>query len=92
MTDPIKPTNRDILKAIREVKDMQIAQGKDIDGLLDWKKGLDIAKSAVEEYKRAEEKTREARQKREIWKQVGIVLGLISAVLYVYLETRGVHP
>lgn len=86
------PTNSDLLREIREVRDMQISQGQHIDTLLRWKEAQDIAKSAVDEYKRQEQSDRFDRQKKEILKQVGIVLGLVATVLYVYLQTKGIKP
>lgn len=49
----------------------------------------DIAKQAVDEYKKDEESRREANQKREVYKQIGVVLTLIAALIYVYLEAHG---
>lgn len=91
-----QPTNRAlqqlITKGFAEVKDVQREQQADIATLLDWKKGTEIAKNAVAEYKRGEEQLKEARQRRELFKQAGIVLGLITTVIYVYLSTKGMHP
>lgn len=91
-----QPSNRAlqqlITKGFADVKDVQQQQQADINQLLDWKKGTEIAKNAVAEYKRDEEQSKESRQKRELLKQGGIVLGLVTTVIYVYLSTKGIHP
>lgn len=71
---------------------MQRTQGGDIQTLKDWKQSLDIGQAAVSEYKRQEQQTSEARKRRELLKQAGIIFGLIITVLYVYIESHGVHP
>lgn len=91
-SETTQPTNRDLLKEIREVKAMQASQHQDIQTLKDWRRDLTIAKTAVDEYKSQERVDRQNRQKREVWKQAGIVLGLIATALYVYLQTKGIHP
>lgn len=53
---------------------------------------IEIGKKAIEEYKKEEQSERDAKQRREIMKQVGYVLGLVGLVLYVYLTSKGVHP
>lgn len=57
-----------------------------------WKEKIEIGKAAVDEYKKEEQANRDSGQKREIFKQVGIVLTLVAAVLYVYIEAHGIHP
>lgn len=60
--------------------------------LENWKEKIEIGKAAVDEYKKEEKTNRDSNQRREIFKQAGVVLALIAAVLYVYLEAHGVHP
>lgn len=96
MGSPQQPTNRAlqqlITRGFEDVKEVQQALRADIDSLLDWRKGTEIAKNAVAEYKKSEELSKESRQKRELLKQAGVVLGLVITVLYVYLSTKGIHP
>lgn len=81
----IQPTNSDI---IREIQKMNSRLGV----LESWKERIEIGKAAIDEYKKEEKINRDSNQRREIFKQTGIVLALIAAVLYVYLESHGVHP
>lgn len=78
-----QPTNADILKEVRSMNNR-------IAALEQWKQGTEIARAAVEEYKKEEQSIRDSRQRREIMKQVGVVLSLMAAILYVYLESRRV--
>lgn len=91
-----QPSNRQlkdlIVKGLDEIREAQRQQRSDIDELQEWKKGTEIAKQAVAEYKRAEATEKEAKQRRELLKQAGIVLALITTVIYVYLSTKGIHP
>lgn len=79
------PTNADIYRKLDDVSNR-------VGVLEEWKRGLDIAKQAVDEYKKDEQSRRESNQRREVLKQVGIILALVAAVLYVYLEAHGIHP
>lgn len=93
MTPPKKnPTNADLFRQNGELSRQLNGMNNRVLALEEWKRGLDIAKQAVTEYKNDEQQRRDANQKREVIKQVGIVLALIAAVLYVYLEAHGIHP
>lgn len=79
------PTNADIYRKLDGVSNR-------VTTLEEWKRGLDIAKQAVDEYKKDETANRTAQQKRELLKQAGIVLALIAGVLYIFLESHGIKP
>lgn len=93
-----QPPNSEILKAVKEVKDMQAAQAREIKVLTDWKQHEDAYRAALKQVKdeEAQEKTTGQKdsdfQKRtEIMKQVGIVLALIIALLSAYGIAHGVR-
>lgn len=90
-----RQTNREMLEEIKReikgVKSMQNVQATDITELKTWRKNMEIAKQAVAEYKQTEQAAKDAKQRREIMKQIGYVLGLIGLVLYIYLQSHGVH-
>lgn len=83
---------QEIHKELKGIKTVQTAQAKDLEDLKNWRLGIEIGKSAVEEYKQQEQADKDARQRREVLKQAGYVLGLVGLVLYVYLSSKGVHP
>jgi hypothetical protein len=92
MTPKKNPTNSDIYKKLDHM-DIRI------NALESWKIAEDAARKAVSDY-RSNESARERDKnlnsesyaKREVLKQTGYILGLLSLALYVYLSTRGVHP
>jgi len=47
----------------------------------------DAGQAAVDRYKASKEET----TKMDVLKQVGIVLGLITLVLYAWLASKGIH-
>lgn len=70
-----------------------------IGALEQWKIAEDAARAAVKEYREGEEKSRinslkhrEAKAWMDILKQVGIILGIVTAILYAYASTRGINP
>lgn len=87
-----EPTNADILKAVGDVS------GRVTD-LENWKLQEDAYRAALARIKDEEAsdkmnnlKTDEAKRRTEIMKQLGIVLGLIIAILYAYMATKGIKP
>jgi len=63
---------------------------------MDWRRGIDIGKAAVDEYKAQlvqDEQRRllnkEAKTKTEMFKQVAIVLGYVGIALSLYLSAKG---
>lgn len=92
-----EPTNGDLLKEIKGVKDMQIAQSKDVTVLMNWKIQEDAYRAALAKVKSDEEQAKyqglrdgEIKRRTEIMKQIGIVLALIVAILYAYAATHGI--
>lgn len=101
MSPPSKkqqPTNSDLMKEIREVKSMQTSQGDRISTLELWKVSEDAYRAALARVKDEEEDNKfrklrdgELSKRSEVLKQVGIILGLITAILYAYLSTKGIR-
>lgn len=67
-----------------------------IDGLIEWKRGLDIAKQAVEEYKRQEQADKMQNSKsaayngvKDLMPYVVAVLVAVAAYLYVIASKGG---
>lgn len=92
-----EPTNSDLLKEIKGVKDMQMSQAKDISHLMNWKLQEDAYKAALKQVKHEEDQAKIAgmrdgdfKRRTEIMKQAGIVLALIIAILYAYAATHGI--
>jgi len=86
------PSNGDLYKLLTNM-DARIST------LETWKIAKDAANEAVKQYQNSEAKkysdniqNRERKQRYEVYKQVGYILGLVSVALYVYLSTRGAHP
>jgi hypothetical protein len=89
---PKNPTIRDVFQKLNNM-DVRIG------ALENWKIAEDAAKKAVFDYRQEEAnkasnsiKNKERRERYEVYKQLGYILGLIGVALYVYLSTRGVHP
>lgn len=87
-----EPTNADILKAVSDMS------GR-IQALENWKLQEDAYRAALARVKDEEAKERsnklttdEAKKRTELMKQAGIVLGLIIAILYAYMATKGIQP
>lgn len=88
----IEPSNAEILNAIKGVSDRVIV-------LEDWKRNEDAYRAALAKVKSEEQEAKVssqaddfAKRRTEIMKQVGIVLGLVAAILYAYAATKGIHP
>lgn len=85
-----EPTNADIIKEVRSISDRLLI-------VEDWKRNEDAYRAALAKVK-AEEKSAKveardddvAKRRTEIMKQVGIVLGLVVAILYAYAATKGI--
>lgn len=87
-----EPTNADILKAVSDMSDR-------VRTLENWKLQEDAYRAALARVKDEEAKERsnklttdEAKKRTELMKQAGIVLGLIIAILYAYMATKGIQP
>lgn len=85
-----EPTNADIIKEVRSISDRLLI-------LEDWKRNEDAYRAALAKVKSEEKETKSeaaaseyAKRRTEIMKQVGIVLGLIVAILYAYAATKGI--
>jgi hypothetical protein len=92
-----QPSNSDILKAVKQLKDMQVAQAKDIGILMNWKIAEDAYRAALAKVKSDDEQSKyqglrdnELKKRTELIKQAGIVVALIIAILYAYATTHGV--
>lgn len=86
------PTNGDLYRLLTDMNAR-------LTTIEQWKIAKDAAAAAVKEYQDREAIkhrdgviTRESVTKREVYKQLGYILGLVSLALYVYLSTKGVHP
>lgn len=91
------PTNADLLKEIRAIRGEQNKMRSDLDVVIEWKRGLEIGKAAVDEYKRQQSdeqrqklESRAARSKTEVLKQLGYILALGGAILYAFAASRGI--
>lgn len=87
-----EPTSSEIIQSIKGVSDRVII-------LEDWKRNEDAYRAALAKVKDEEQQSRTtgeadafAKRRTEIMKQVGIVLGLLAAILYAYAATKGIHP
>jgi hypothetical protein len=85
-----EPSNTEILNELRDI-------GKRLGDLERWKISEDAYRAALAQVKRDEKEANhdaiaaEAITKRtELFKQAGIVLGLIAAILYAYAATKGI--
>lgn len=97
MTPRKEPTNADLLREIKGVKDMQSSQGKDIGILMNWKVAEDAYRAALAKVKGDEEtahyqvlRDSELKKRTEIFKQIGIIAGIVIAILYAYVATHGI--
>ena len=97
MTPRKEPTNADLLREFKTVKDMQISQGKDISILMNWKVAEDAYRAALAKVKSDEEQSKfqglrdgELKKRTELIKQMGIVIMLVIAILYAYAATHGI--
>lgn len=89
-----------VARDVREVKGLVVSQGKElgehgrqIGELQNWKRGIDIAKNAVEEYKRQEQSDKYNSAKTTTYKNLGEVLKYVvplivalMALLYAYTD------
>lgn len=96
MAPRTEPTNTTLLKEIKGVRDEQQVMRNDVNILLDWKRGIEIGKAAVDEYKAQQDNDeqrqlqgKESRSRAEILKQVAYVVGLIGVVLYAWASSKG---
>lgn len=87
-----EPTNTEILNEIRGISARLLI-------IEDWKRNEDAYRAALAKVKSEEQQQKAdsrsddfAKRRTEIMKQVGIVLGLIAAILYAYAATKGIHP
>lgn len=87
-----KPTNADILK---EIKDL----GTRLTEIERWKLTTIAAQKAVDEYRKQEEAARVSRISQttqtewtKVAKQVGVIAGILIAIFYAYLNTKGIKP
>lgn len=92
-----QPSNSDILKAVKAVKELQVSQAKEIGILMNWKLQEDAYRAALAKVKSEEEESKyqglrdnEIKKRTELIKQIGIVAALIIAILYAYATTHGV--
>jgi hypothetical protein len=95
-TNSVEPTNSEILAELKSMNKVIERHGTDIDGLKDWRRGTEIAKAAVDEYKRELElegkgiKTVDAGINQDSFKLMGKALGIISALIalfYAFLQS-----
>lgn len=85
-----EPTNADIIKEVRTISDRLLI-------IEDWKRNEDAYRAALAKVKSEESSAKKeardddaAKRRTEIMKQVGIVLGLVVAILYAYAATKGI--
>lgn len=85
-----QPTNAEILQEVQAMSGRLLV-------IEDWKRSEDAYRAALAQVKAEEKESKTTSQnddfmkrRTEIMKQVGIVLGLIAAILYAYASTRGV--
>jgi hypothetical protein len=95
---PSKNSEASYLKEIRDdikvVKNMQLAQGQDIEGLKKWKIAEDAYRAALLQVRNEEkEKLAETAQKAwiKILKEVYPIIGILGAILYAYANSKGIH-
>lgn len=98
MAERRNPTNSDLLKGINEVKAVQKTQDGRIGALELWKVSEDAYRAALAKVKREEEESQytrlrdgELRKRTEVFKQIGIIAGIIIAILYAYSATHGIR-
>lgn len=96
MTTKKEPSNSELIK---EVRDMYTGLDGRVVHLENWKRNEDAYRAALSQVKNEElqDKTQtradaDSRRRTEILKQIGIVLGLIIAILYAYMATKGIKP
>lgn len=87
---PTEPTNAELDQEIKAIDNRVLT-------LEDWKRDEDAYRAAVARVKAEEATDRnrrasdsETKKRTEIMKQVGIILALITAILYAYASTHGV--
>lgn len=84
-----QPTNSDIIAKIDTMNTR-------VTSLEDWRRGEEIARKAVDEYKRKEQEDRIAKaqlSRDKEWTEVGkkalVVLGVVLLILYAYANSKG---
>jgi hypothetical protein len=97
MHDDQNATLNSIAKDVKNLNDQvgrvfstQKKQQEAIDGLIEWKRGLDIAKQAVDEYKRQEQTEKMQHTKTQAYNGVKdlmpyVVAVLVAAAAYLYV-------
>lgn len=85
-----QPTNREIITAIEAVSTR-------VENLETWKRNEDAYRAALAKVKEEEQSQKQSnrddtyyKRRTELMKQGAIVLGLIAAILYAYMTTKGI--
>lgn len=78
-----EPTNKEILKEIRDMNTRIIA-------LETWKVSEDAFKAAMVLVRQEEKEAKYDSKRNEIFKQTSIILGLIATILAAYAATKGI--
>lgn len=86
-----QPTNSVLLRELKDIKDMQLSQAKDIDMLKNWKIAEDAAKAAVAKYKQDEQVKLDRDGKRKLIRDVGAFLSVLTILIWSIVEYLGSH-
>lgn len=101
MPDDQSATLNSIAKDLKSVNDQigrvfstQKKHQEAIDGLIEWKRGLDIAKQAVDEYKRQEQSEKMQKARSSAYNGIKDLMPYVVAVLvavaaYIYVHATG---
>jgi len=89
MAERKNPTNADLLKEIKAVKKEVGEVIADVTDLKTWRRDQEIARTAVEEYKRTEKTPSDSKQTKDVVKQLLLALGAVVAALVVITQGGG---
>lgn len=78
---------------------MQNSQAKEIGILMNWKIAEDAYRAALKQVKSDDEQSKynglrdnEIKKRTELIKQIGIIAGIVIAILYAYAAMHGIKP
>lgn len=88
-----KATLDDVLAEVKEIKQMQVAQGKDIETALAWQRAEDAYRAALAKVRQEDRQaTQDATSKAwlKVVKELYPILVIVAAILYAYAQAHGV--
>jgi hypothetical protein len=93
MTPKQQPTNYDLAADLKELKTMVVPLMADVKTLKEWKTSVEIAKNAVDEYKRQEQseerssaQSRQTKARTDLFVKLAILITALTTLALTYYK------